>query len=108
MQEKGNTEELEGEGMDAVDALTAFIEQQCKVVVGMGLFVRKDEFEQRFHEFCENRKVEPPSRGVLGNVLVTCWRPVWGGEICGDGGQIPVWRNLAFKNRIAGGAGNER
>ena len=105
MQEDGETEQVVTEEMDAVDALDSFIEQECKIVIGQGVFVRKDQFEQRYVQFCKEHKVEPPSPGVLGSILVTCYRAVWGDAIRGDGGNIPVWRNLAFKNQEAGADG---
>ena len=99
MQENGDIEELENEGMDAVNALDSFIDQECKVVIGMGLFVGKDEFGRRYNQFCKEHGVEPPSPGVLGSILVTCYRAVWGDVSHGDGDGIPVWRNLGFKNQ---------
>jgi len=105
MQENGDIEELEDEGMDAVNALDSFNDQECKIVIGMGLFVRKDEFEQRYVQFCKEHKVEPPSPGVLGSILVTCYRAVWGDAVRGDGGNIPVWRNLGFKSQEVGAGG---
>jgi len=104
MQENGDIEQLKEKQMDAVDALDSFIEQECKIVIGQGVFVRKDHFEQRYIQFCKEHEVEPPSPGVLGNIIVTCYRGVWGDAIRGDGSNIPVWRNLAFKEREAGGA----
>ena len=106
MQEKGNTKQQE-EAMDAVDALKSFVESECEIVIGSGVFVRKDEFQQRYVQFCKEHEVEPPSPGVLGSILVTCCRAVWGDAIRGDGEQIPVWRNLAFKSHLVGGAGDD-
>jgi len=103
MQENGDIEELEDEGMDAVNALDSFNDQECKIVIGMGLFVRKDEFEQRYVQFCKEHGVEPPSPGVLGSILVTCYRAVWGDAVRGDGGNVPVWRNLGFRDHVTGG-----
>jgi hypothetical protein len=104
MQKNGDIEELEDEEMDAVNALDSFIEQECKIVIGMGVFVRKDEFQQRYVQFCKEHEVEPPSPGVLGSILVTCYRAIWGDVSRGDGGGIPVWRNLGFKDHEAGGS----
>ena len=90
---------------DAVDALEAFIEKECEVIFGIGVFVKKSEFEERFCDFCKQRGVEPPSRGMLGTILVNLWAPIWADTIRMDGGNIPVWRNLAFKEVNHGAEG---
>jgi len=100
-QELGNTRH---EKMDAVDALSAFIDNECKIVIGLGVFVRKDEFAQRYAKYCEQLQVEPPSPETLGSILTSCYRSVWSDTHRGDGGQIPVWRNLAFRTHGQGGA----
>lgn len=103
MQEDENTERLEEE-LDAVDALNSFIESECKIVIDMGVFVRKDEFHQRYVQYCKDHEVDPPSPGVLGSIVVTCFRAVWGDTIRGEGGDVPIWCNLVFKDHEEGGS----
>ena len=101
MQESENTSNRK---LDAVDALNAFIEKECKIIIGLGVFVSKSEFAQRYARYCEQLQVEPPSPETLGSILTSCYRSVWSDTHRGDGGQIPVWRNLAFRTHGQGGA----
>jgi hypothetical protein len=99
MQENGDTEEVVPEDMDAVTALEQFIEDQCSLEIGRSFYVRKDEFERRYVQFCKDHDVEPPSPGVLGNCLVNCYRIVWADSVRTEGVNVPVWRNMTFKDQ---------
>lgn len=91
--------ELEqSEGMDAVDALVAFVTDQCELVIDRSIATRKDEFAERFNAYCERCGVEPPSRAILGTILVTCYPAVFSDTFsCGSGYVAKVWRNLRLK-----------
>lgn len=86
------------EKLDAVNALEAFIEKECRIIIGMGVYVGKEDFAQRYARYCDQLQVEVPSPGILGNVLVGCFRAVWGDTLRVNGQEIAVWRNLAFKD----------
>jgi hypothetical protein len=94
--EEGTKPENNGP-IDAVDALSAFIETECIALLDRESFVDKVEFRNRFEKYCIGRGVEPPSPGLLGSMLVNLYL-VWGDTIQFEGQRVHIWRNITLKS----------
>ena len=95
--------ETKNDQLDAVDCLRLFVDTKCVIIIGMGVSVKREEFQARFAQYCEDHKVEPPSPEMLQTILLKCYRIVFPGTVRDYRGVVPVWMNLHLKDEQKGG-----
>jgi hypothetical protein len=95
--------ETKDERLDAVDCLRLFVDTKCTIIIGMGASVKREDFQAKFEQYCQEHGVEPPSPQMLASILQKCYRTVFPGTVRDFRGAVPVWMNLHLKDEQRGG-----
>jgi hypothetical protein len=95
--------ETKDERLDAVDCLRLFVDTKCTIIIGMGASVKREDFQAKFEQYCQEHGVEPPSPQMLQTILLKCYRVIFPGTLRDYGGAVPVWMNLHLKDDQRGG-----